>query len=170
MKKAALICVVLLLLLFCSCSVQTTFDLTDFCNRYNSLAGERLLTPESFMSDEEGKLFCFVETGKSEMLVSVDLNGGGATEGMAVSLFADATDKADAERLDLMLRLAVASFFYPDADAADSILSDLGISADGDCFKNKFIKTYYGRYVCSLYSNGLSMTLKIDKIPPDSVK
>ena len=122
MKKSVLLLLAAVFLLLCSCSAQTEFDIKNFCDRFNSFAKDELLSPESFMSDGEGKLFAFVETGNSKMLVSVDVNANQSVETVGAGLFKDTTDSADIERLVELVSSAVNAYLYPDENSADEIL------------------------------------------------
>ena len=164
-KTAALF--LLFSVLLCSCTVQTDFDVYDFCKRYNSLTEEKTLSSDSFLSDNDGGLYCFMTVGESRLLVTLETDENTAVRALFVTAHRDEYAAADRESIIKTVGLLFASFACCEGEKADSFLALAGFDGDFEPFSASYGEGSADGYGFTLYSDMVSFTVCAEKIDYD---
>lgn len=163
MKTRLISLLLIVFVLFSSCSVQTDFDIFDLCKRYNTLVGEKVLLTESFLSDNEKMLYSFLTVGDSRLLISVETNGKSVIEKLSVTVEKGQYSESDRQRIINCITLLFSAFNYGKTDEATENLSLLGFDRDFEPFSELYKSETVEKTEYTLYSNGFSFTLSAQK-------
>ena len=159
--------VLLFCILFSSCTVQTDFDVYDFCERYNKLLGEDTIFTGDFLSDNDGKLYCFMRTGKSTVLITLYENEKSSLESLFVTVEKSQYDESDYEEITDIIYRSFASFNYKDAKKAEEDLTADGFDGSFKPFSDEYKSEENGKYRITLFSNEFAFTVSKEKIDSD---
>lgn len=164
-KTAAII--MLFCILFSSCTVQTEFDVCDFCERYNKLSGEKILSTSDFLSDNDGFLYCFLTAGESRVLITLDVNENSSLDGIFLTAEKDSYSENDRDAILNCVFLAFGAFNYADREAGNEKTASVGFDSDFEPFCDCYKSEEDGKYRITLYSNEHSFTVSQEKIDSD---
>lgn len=165
LKIAALVFTFMLIL--CSCTVQTDFDIFDLCERFNKLSEENILSTDSFISDEQGGLYCFMTAGESKVLVSVKTDEKTAVRSVYVTVERNNYLSEDRAEIIRLSELIFAAYNYGDSRTAKEKLSSVGFDKDFEPFSTCFNTEADKKYAYTLYSNEYAFTLCGEKNKAD---
>lgn len=152
---------------FCSCTVQTEFDIYDFCKRFNALSEEETLSTADFMSDKKGMLHCFMTVGESTVLISFNESEKSSLESVFATVRYDQYSEKDLPLIKNTVHHVFAAFNYSDTEKADEYLSSVGFDTDFSPFSEYFKTEKSERYKIALYSNEYAFTVFQEKIDMD---
>ncbi len=167
MKLKIAVAVLTVIFLLASCSVQTDFDVFDFCERYNFQKGEKLLSTDSFLSDENGGMYCFLTTGNSRLLLTLETLENGTVNSVYVTAQKDEFALEDAQTVIEEIKLIFSAYCYSDALKAQENLSLIGFDGEFEPFSNLYKSEKSGKHTYTLYSNSFSFTVCAEKIASD---
>ena len=133
MKFRKTVFLVPFILLLCACTVQTDFDIYDFCSRYNRLKNEKILPSESFYSDKNGFYHCPVCVGESILLVSVGIKENQSVQSLCVTVEKGSFSSENTQAVFDEIRLIFSAFFYGDKKMADEALASVSFDETDRC-------------------------------------
>ena len=151
----------------CACTVQTEFDIYDFCRRFNSLSEEKTFTTADFLSDKNGMLHCFMTVGESTVLISFNESENSSLESVFVTVRSAQCSEKDLPLIKNTIHRVFAAFNYSDTEKADGFLSSVGFDTDFMPFSEYFKTEKTERYKTTLYSNEYAFTVSQEKIDMD---
>ena len=151
----------------CSCTVQTEFDIYDFCKRFNAISEEKALSTADFMSDKNGMLHCFMTVGESTVLISFNESENSSLESVFATVRFDQYSEKDLPLIKNAIHRVFAAFNYSNTDTADEFLSSVGFDSDFKPFSEYFKTEKAERYKTTLYSNEYAFTVSQEKIDMD---
>ena len=149
----------LILIVFNACSVQTTFDIYDVCERFNSLEKEKILNTDMFLSDGEGSLYCFYKIGESTALISAAEDDNSAVKSIGVTISADGFNEANRAEILKLLEDIFGAFNYGNTKIASGVFEQLNIGEKTVFFKDNYCQIDMGKTVYTLFSDKYSFTL-----------
>ena len=167
MKKKISVFALLFSLLFCSCTVQTDFDIFDLCERYNSLSGEKTLSTDRFVSDKG--FYCFMTAGQTKILVTVKTDKNNAVNSLCVTAEKDEYSPEDRDEMLRIARLLFAAFNYGNTEKADECLSAVGFDEEYSPFSSAYKCKTDEKQTYTLYSNEYSFTVFAEKNKADQL-
>ena len=117
-------------ILFCiilsACTVQTEFDIYDFCQRYNKLSGEKILSTNDFLSDNENTLFCIMNIGQSTVLITVSQNDNTSLNSVFVTAEKSKYNETDLPEVINAVYRIFGAFNYGNEETAKENLESVG--------------------------------------------
>lgn len=159
--------IILISVFLCSCTAQTDFDVFDFCERYNSLREEKILSTDSFLSDGEGGLYCFMTVGESRLLITLKTDEKNCVNSIFVTAQRKKYSENDRDEIINTAEILFASFNYGDSEKATKMLSSVGFDEEYEPFSAVFSTTDEKNYRYTLYSDEYSFTVCAEKIEAD---
>ena len=164
-KTAAI--VLIILLIFCACTVQSEFDVYDFCVRFNTLSGEKILATSDFLSDSDGSLYCFFSVGESKVLITLDESESSSLKNVYFTLEKNQFNNDDLEEIINTAYLVFGAFNYGETEKAKKLLSSVGFDGSFSPFCDLYECEKDEKYKIVLYSNEYYFTLSQEKIDSD---
>ena len=164
MKIKTVIIVLVVCVILTSCTVQTQFDVYDFCTRFNRIADEKILLTADFLSDNDGGLYCFFIVGESRILITLNESENSSIESIFLTVSKEQYNETDRDEIINAVYCFFGAFNYGDAEKARELLLSVGFDGDFMPFYDEYESETDERYKITLYSNAYSFTVSQEKI------